>query len=112
MISGAHSRELIRVQLRGKGEEGKMKACGEVLLREVVGEYVLVPFGETALRLHGMICLSESGAFLWRALQEEQTVESLVDCLLEEYDTDWETARRDVEEFLEQLRRLQLLDEV
>ena len=63
-----------------------MKACGEVLLREVVGEYVLVPFGETALRIHGMICLSESGACLWRALQEEQTEESLVDCLLKEYD--------------------------
>lgn len=88
-----------------------MKACGEVLLREVVGEYVLVPFGETALRIHGMICLSESGACLWRALQEEQTQESLVDRLLEEYETDRETARRDVEDFLDQLRQLQLLDE-
>lgn len=89
-----------------------MKACGEMLLREVVGEHVLVPFGETALRIHGMICLSESGAFLWRALQEKQTEDSLVDCLLEEYDTDRETARQDVEEFLDQLRQLQLLEEV
>lgn len=88
-----------------------MKACGEVLLREVVGEYVLVPFGETALRIHGMICLSESGAFLFRALQEEQTKDSLVDGLLEEYEIDRETAHRDVEDFLDQLRQLQLLDE-
>lgn len=89
-----------------------MKACGEVLLREVVGEYILVPFGETALRIHGMICLSESGACLWRALQEEQTEDSLVECLLKEYDTDRETARRDVAEFLDQLSQLQLLTEV
>ena len=89
-----------------------MKACGEVLLREVVGEYVLVPFGETALRIHGMICLSESGACLWRALQEEQTEESLVDCLLKEYGTDRDTAHRDVKDFLDQLRQLQLLAEV
>lgn len=88
-----------------------MKACGEVLLREVVGEYVLVPFGETALRIHGMICLSESGACLWRALQEEQTEKNLVDCLLKEYEIDQNTAHRDVEEFLNQLRQLQLLDE-
>lgn len=88
-----------------------MKACGEMLLREVVGEYVLVPFGETALRIHGMVCLSQSGALLWQALQQEQTQETLVERILEEYDTDPETARRDVEEFLDQLRQLQLLDE-
>lgn len=88
-----------------------MKACGEMLLREVVGEYVLVPFGETALRIHGMVCLSQSGALLWQALQQEQTQEALVERILEEYDTDPETARRDVEEFLDQLRQLQLLDE-
>lgn len=82
-----------------------------MLLREVVGEYVLVPFGETALRIHGMVCLSQSGALLWQALQQEQTQEALVERILEEYDTDPETARRDVEEFLDQLRQLQLLDE-
>ena len=73
----------------------------DFLLREVAGERILVPVGEAALSLHGMICLSESGALLWEKLHEPCTMRTLVDALL----ADRDTAAADVREFLGKLEQ-------
>lgn len=86
-----------------------MKIQGDLILREIAGEHILVPVGETALRVKGMISLTESGALLWERLQTECTEEDLVRAILEEYDVDRETAAADVTSFLDQLRTLNLL---
>lgn len=86
-----------------------MKANGELILREIAGEHILIPVGATALRIQGMISLTESGVLLWNRLQTECTEEDLVDAVLEEYDIDRETAEADVQAFLNQLRDLELL---
>lgn len=81
-----------------------MRASKDLILREIAGEYILIPVGKAALRLHGMINLSESAAFLWKRLQNDATEEQLVDALLEEYDVDRQTALSDVAELLELMR--------
>lgn len=86
-----------------------MKVNGELILREIAGENILIPVGATALRIQGMISLTESGVLLWNRLQTECTEEDLVDAVLEEYDVDRETAEADVQAFLNQLRALELL---
>ena len=86
-----------------------MKINGELILREIAGESILIPVGETALRLSGMITLTESGALLWKRLQTECSEEELVDAVLEAYDTDRAAAQADVQAFLGQLRQLELL---
>ena len=86
-----------------------MKVNGELILREIAGENILIPVGATALRIQGMISLTESGVRLWNRLQTECTEEDLVDAVLEEYDVDRETAEADVQAFLNQLRALELL---
>ena len=65
-------------------EGGNLKATREFVLREIAGEHILIPVGETAQKLHGMLNLSESGLLLWNTLQEERTEEELVEALLEE----------------------------
>lgn len=89
--------------------EEKLKIRGEMVLREVAGEYILVPLGETALRLTGMISLSESGAMLWEKLSEGCTERELRERMVEEYEIDPETAQADIEAFLNRLRELELL---
>ncbi|MGN0477913.1 MAG: PqqD family protein [Hominenteromicrobium sp.] len=89
------------------GETLKIK--GEMVLREVAGEHILVPLGETALQLTGMISLSESGALLWERLQDGCTEQELVELLLETYDVTPETAQADVAAFLDRVRGLKLL---
>ena len=56
-----------------------------------------------------MFSLSETGARIWELLPQADGAEQLVDALLEEYDVDRETLSRDVDEFLDQLRQLEIL---
>lgn len=81
------------------------------LLRTLGDSHVVVPVGQAAIDLRGMITLNETGAFLWEALQSEQTTESLVGRLVSEYEVDADRAARDVERFLQTLRDNALLDE-
>jgi hypothetical protein len=88
-----------------------MKIHDGFLLREVAGNYIVMPVGAAAERLNGMIKLNETSAFLFRALEKETDEESLVRALLTEYAVDAEVAKRDVRAFLDTLRRAKVLDE-
>ena len=87
-----------------------MRVSKELILREVAGENILIPVGKAALIIHGMICLTETAAFLFGKLQEEHTEAELVDALLTEYDVDRETAAKDVREFVEQMESVGILE--
>lgn len=86
-----------------------MKLKYDFAVREIVGEYVMVPLGEGALEFAGMISTSETGAVLVEALKQDVSRETLLKRLLEEFDVDEQTANGDLEEFLGQLRKLNLL---
>lgn len=88
-----------------------MRASKELILRKVVGEYILVPTGSAALRIKGMIGLSESSALIWQLLDQERTEEELVQAILQEYRVEEATARADVAEFLSKMRELEILEE-
>ena len=88
-----------------------MKLKYEFSIREIAGDYVLVPLGEAALKLSGMITTNEVGAFLWEQLQDEISKEELLKRLLDEFETESNVALNDIEEFLEQMRRLDVLEE-
>lgn len=80
-----------------------MKVEKEFVLREIAGDYVIIPTGRTVLSFNGLITVNEIGAFLWNHLQENVTVEELVNYVLDEYEVDEETAREDILEFLDTL---------
>lgn len=73
------------------------------ILREIAGDIIVIPTGEAARRLSGVITLNECGKFLFELLSTEQTEETLVSALLAEYDVDYETAVLDVKNFLDRL---------
>lgn len=87
-----------------------MRVSQELILREIAGEHILVPVGETALRFQGMITLNESGLLLWRKLQSGCTEGDLVEALLAEYQVERDQARADVAAFLEKLSQAELLE--
>ena len=88
-----------------------MRIRDQFILRQIAGDYIIIPTGQTTLKFNGMITVNEQGAFLWNALKEEITEDGLVEALLSEYDTDRQTAQTDVADFLEVLRQKHLLDE-
>lgn len=87
----------------------RLKEGYEVI--EVIGEWVAVPIGDKMLEVEGMITLSESGVFLWNQLKNEVDINELVLLLCSEYEVDKETAEVDVNEFINNLKRLELLQE-
>ena len=88
-----------------------MKIKGELLLREVAGEIIAIPVGQTALQFNGMICLNEVSALIWKGLQAGKTNEALLESILEEFEVSPEDAAADLEEFLRNLRENDLLED-
>ena len=56
-------------------KEEIMKIEKDFILREIAGDYVIVPTGKTALEFNGLITVNELGAFIWEKLQQETTEE-------------------------------------
>lgn len=80
-----------------------MKIIKEFILREIAGECVLVPIGKTSQEFNGMITLSDTARFIWENIERADSFEDLVKLMLEEYEIDEETAKRDAYIFIDQL---------
>ncbi len=80
------------------------------MLRDIAGQAVVVPLGSRVVEFNGIMTLSESGALLWRKLENNSSFEEMVELLLTEYDIDKETASKDVENFLESMRSNKILE--
>ena len=96
-------------ELRGRSEVLKIR--DGFMLREVAGQWVVVPLGERVVEFNGIMTLSESGALLWKKMENNIFEEELLRTLLEEYSVDEETAKADVLEFITALRERGLIKE-
>lgn len=88
-----------------------MRVSKEFILREIAGENILVLVGAAAVNFNGLIRINGVGRFIFDLLAEERTARELADRVCGEYDVPPETALRDVEEFLQQLRDIGALIE-
>lgn len=87
-----------------------MKIKSGFVIREIAGQYMAVPVGERVNDLHGMIALNETGAFIWKLLEDEKTEEDLARALTEEYEVSYEEALEAVREFRELMEKEQVLE--
>ena len=79
-----------------------MRVDKEFVLREIAGDYIIIPTGKTVLEFNGLITVNEVGVSLWNMLQNEVTLDDLVQGILDEYDVEEDT-REDIQEFLDTL---------
>ena len=86
-----------------------MKVSKQFIFREIADEKLLIPAGEAAISVKGLIALSESGAFLYQKLQKGCSREDLLAAMLTEYDVSAEVAAADIDAFLDQMRQLNIL---
>lgn len=82
-----------------------MKVSKEFVLREIAGDYIIIPTGKAVLEFNGLITVNAVGVSLWKMLQEEATYEELVKGILDEYDVEETVAREDIQEFLDRLSK-------
>lgn len=88
-----------------------MKIKDGLILKEIAGNYIIVPVSGELVDLNAMINVNETGAFLFKALENKTTEEALLDALTKEYDVDSATAKADTKDFLEILRKNSMLEE-
>lgn len=55
-----------------------MKRTKEFIKRNIAGEIVLVPSGQTAREFNGMVTLTETGEFIWEHIEEAESFNHLV----------------------------------
>lgn len=88
-----------------------MKVKQGFMLRNIAGKDIVVAVGEAALDFNGMITLNETGAFLWKLLENGADYDALLDALLKEYDVDEAQAREGIDAFLQTARNASLIEE-
>lgn len=77
-----------------------MRLINDLVMRNVHGNVVLVPFSGEETDFQGMIALNPSGAFLCRMLRQETDRASLIAALAREYHITPAQAGPDVDAFL------------
>ena len=88
-----------------------MKTSNEFIMREIAGEYVLVPIGKRALTVQGLVTMNEVGALIWEMMEKESDIDQIVSGILDEYEVDEQTARKDVLDFIGFLKDCQIIED-
>lgn len=79
-------------------------------IRNVLDTYVIIGTNAASYRPREIMSLNETGAFLWNILAEGADEAALTQKLTDEFDTDTETAKNDVNSFIGWLKEKDLLD--
>ena len=88
-----------------------MKLKNGIITDSSSGEFIAVATGEASRIFNGLIKNNATANFLFEQLMSDTTEEKLVCDLLEKYDVSEATAKSDVHDFLEKIRKTGLLDE-
>ena len=81
----------------------------DLIKREIAGDTILVPVGKTVFDSNGLFALNELGAFIWEILPRVESEEEICEAVLAEYDVSRQEAAADIAEFMENLRKLEII---
>lgn len=90
-----------------------MKLKDQLILREVAGQYVIVPTGKRVREVTSIVYISSSAAYLWDYMKDHEfTREDLVKRIVEHYTgVTEEQAGADIDKFLKILADNNILDD-
>ena len=83
----------------------------QLVKRNIAGDVILVPVGDASLEIKGLLTLNETGAEVFRRLQEGTDREALLAALAADYDVPRPELEADVDELLDRFRELAILKE-
>ena len=88
-----------------------MKIKDGFMLRQFGDDYIVVAVGDDSENFNKLITINSVGAFIYKALKEDKSRDDVVLAMLENYDVPEETAARDADAFIKNLKAAGLLDE-
>ena len=80
-----------------------MRLKKDFALRQIADTWVVLALAEETVNFSGMLTLNDSGAMLWKVLEEKCELEALVEALVSEYEVPEEQAKVDAQEFINKL---------
>ena len=87
----------------------KFRVNPDYVLRDICGEYAIIPVGEECLISNAVMTPNESAAFIWKSFMEPNTVETVVRLCIEEYDAPEEALVQAVQSFVRDCLRYRML---
>ena len=88
-----------------------MKVREGFIIRQVGGQPRVVAVGPSSQLFTGMVKLNATSEFLFEKLQKDTSEDELVKAVVEKYEVDEETARKDVQSFIETLVKPGIIEE-
>lgn len=91
-----------------------MKIANGYMLKEIAGNYVVIPVGQNIVDYKSMLHLNETGAFIWKQMEAGSSYDEIVTALMKEYEaTEDERSiiTSDLDEFISQMNSMQLLSD-
>lgn len=92
-------------------EEPDMKAKSGFVLRDIVGEKILMPTGDNIGKFKGTVLLNDIAAFVWQKLQDPVSRDDLLRAVLDEYEVEEAVAAEDLDKFLQTLREYEVIED-
>jgi len=77
----------------------------DVVYRVISGEAILIPITRETQGAGRMLTLNETGAFVWERLDGERRLEDILREILDEFEVEEGTARRDLLELIAELEK-------
>jgi hypothetical protein len=81
-----------------------------VVTRKTGNEYILVPVTDNIADMDSVYTLNETGAFIWEQIDGKKPVEEIIDLVTREYETDKETAVKDVFDFIDRMQNFLMIN--
>ena len=86
-----------------------MELKKKIVLRNIVGETILVPIGQDNEAFNGLITINELGRFIWDNYENAKDEDDLLQKILDEYEVEKEVAKADLDEFLQTLKDAEII---
>ena len=86
-----------------------MKLNENFILKNIAGSAVVVPVGDEAQRIRGMITLNESAEFIWKKLEAGLEYDEILSDLKTEYNAPESVLKEDLDSFINVLKDKNIL---
>ena len=93
-------------------EKKKYRINPDFILREIAGEYTIIPIGGNNVFSNAVMAPNGTAVFLWEAFQQPSTIQDVVVEAMQKYDATEEQIYKSISNFVKQSLEFKVLEEV
>ena len=93
-------------------EKKKYRINPDFILREIAGEYTIIPIGGDNVFSNAVMAPNGTAVFLWEAFQQPSTIQDVVVEAMQKYDATEEQIYNSISNFVKQSLEFKVLEEV